>query len=167
MSYTVTKLEDPWWMETRRKSRRCLSTTRSPKGQCGLHPSHKWAVIDDVWGLKDAFRTFGEAEAYVAELMKEEAASAAKEATEAASRFKGTPGPWEVVRHYEIRSSVTLMTIADVVKYESGVARDNARLIAAAPDLLAVVQSALSVGYDENGWQAKARAALKKAGIEE
>lgn len=155
MGYTIKKLDDP-------------------KGQCGLHPSHKWAVMHDVWGFKDAFRTFGEAEAYVAELRKE--------AAEAASRFKGTPGPW-FHSHMSMWGCVTTKPdgfggiIAEVDSPATGRGRldpirveetkANARLIAAAPDLLEVVQSALSVGYNENGWQERARAALKKAGIEE
>lgn len=155
MGYKIEKLDDP-------------------KGQCGLHPSQKWAVIDDVWGLKDAFRTFGEAEAYVIELQKEEARAKAKEAVEAASRFKGTPGPWFQCDHALWGCATTgpdgtghIVATVNIGRGDTKSIMATAKLIAAAPDLLAAVQGALSVGYDENGWQTKARAALKKAGIEE
>lgn len=92
-----------------------------------------------------------------------------------------TPGPWEYfpARNYNgfaIAPKGTLPTLAAVerigvgrIVVESfnypGHEEANARLIAAAPELLEALQSALGVGYSENGWQDLARAAIAKCGI--
>lgn len=86
---------------------------------------------------------------------------------------KHTPGPWEVF-HHSIGTGVTSTKAFDVsdVAHCSGFnsrrTRDeelaNARLIAAAPELLEVLKEIMS--WEENEqmrWAQKARAAIAKA----
>jgi len=83
-----------------------------------------------------------------------------------------TPGPWHVHpwgdNSYEINS--TQLTVCNVPGFsdetvDSGSAESNARLIAAAPDLLEALEGLMPMwesGIDEP-WVRKARAAIKKA----
>ena len=79
---------------------------------------------------------------------------------------KHTPGPWEIERGY----STIIKSIGPCVPDEYAgsawleVSESDARLIAAAPDLLAFAQEWLErQGADENYMTAKARAAIAKA----
>lgn len=150
MGYKIVKLDDP-------------------QGQCGLHPSHKWAVMDDVWGLKEAFRSKIGAEAYVAALKEEDAEAAAQRA----SQFKGTPGPW-FFDGPRIDSKEYYVAEVHPLQPSLAIRNANARLIAAAPDLLAALMELVDIveGHVEDGdtldslTLQPARAALAKAGIE-
>lgn len=80
---------------------------------------------------------------------------------------KHTPGPWEIERGY----STIIKSIGPCVPDEYAgsawleVSEEDARLIAAAPDLLDFAQEWLErQGTDENYMTAKARAAIAKAG---
>lgn len=91
------------------------------------------------------------------------------------TQFKGTPGPWEVEDNgyfYDInagRATVgnvcSSMSWFDNDEHRGPVATANARLIAAAPELLEALQDALHA-YDKHGeypeWDF-ARAAINKA----
>lgn len=91
------------------------------------------------------------------------------------TQFKGTPGPWEVEDNgyfYDInagRATVgnvcSSMSWFDNDEHRGPVAMANARLIAAAPELLEALQDALHA-YDKHGeypeWDF-ARAAINKA----
>lgn len=88
------------------------------------------------------------------------------------TKLKATPGPWAVdlgASRIDIYSSdaATLVATLHRSTFSPGIdnaARANAKLIAAAPDLLEFVQEWLDrQGTDENYMVAKARAALAKA----
>lgn len=171
MGYKIVKLDDP-------------------QGQCGLHPSHKWAVMDDVWGFKEAYRTKREAELHILGLEAKEAQAAKEAAAQRATRFKGTPGPWSAPHLSNpgpgckcgyVFAESSMGGVAEVY-VDNGSndcpprdeARANARLIAAAPDLLAALMELVDIveGHVEDGdtldslTLQPARAALAKAGIE-
>ena len=91
------------------------------------------------------------------------------------SQAKHTPGPWQVTidcganviraAEKEVRDGVIAYMFSDCVASTwGGVNEANARLIAAAPDLLAALIDV--VGDDEslqNPWRVAARAAIAKA----
>ena len=80
---------------------------------------------------------------------------------------KHTPGPWWVEKDgsAEHRNEANVISGANGTMIVYGQANDaDARLIAAAPDLLAFVEDWLDrQGSDENYMTAKARAAIAKA----
>lgn len=63
------------------------------------------------------------------------------------SEFKGTPGPWHIANGIQVRSNKH--QIAKVWMFGYGTGEANARLIAAAPELLEAV--ALLVSMAESG----------------
>lgn len=158
MGYKIVKLDDP-------------------QGQCGVHPSQKWAVMDDVWGFKEAYRTKREAELHILGLEAKEAQVAAEAAAQRATRFKGTfkgtPGPW-FFDGPRIDSKEYYITEVHPLQPSLAIRNANARLIAAAPDLLAALMELVDIveGHVEDGdtldslTLQPARAALAKAGIE-
>lgn len=81
---------------------------------------------------------------------------------------KHTPGPWGTLTfsNHELQTDFAMVKIgsrAHMVGY-SGEDKANARLIAAAPELLSFVKEWLDrQGSDENYMTAKARAAIAKA----
>jgi hypothetical protein len=92
---------------------------------------------------------------------------------------KSTPGPWTWNKNYHGLTGPGGAVILDYATYEGmwvpdyagDWAKANARLIAAAPDLLAALEDALSIfefGDDDETvlapkWVARARAAIAKA----
>ena len=75
--------------------------------------------------------------------------------------IKHTPGPWHVANGIQIRSA--RHQIAKVWMMRNGEGNANAKLIAAAPDLLEFAKEWLDrQGSDENYMTAKARAAIAK-----
>lgn len=101
------------------------------------------------------------------------------------TQFKGTPGPWRVsekrgdlidIRHENNEPGAMSLNLAQVIARQSWLkeAEANARLIAAAPELLEALQN-LIVSYDnfreragrngdpENPLMIDARAAIAKA----
>ena len=87
------------------------------------------------------------------------------------SNQQHTPGPWDVATKagdggLVVRSSKSMHELCQIhssYKYKDA-HKANARLIAAAPELLAFVQEWLArQGTDENYMTAKARAAIAKA----
>ena len=95
------------------------------------------------------------------------------------TQFKGTPGPWRVsekrgdlidIRHENNEPGAMSLNLAQVVARQSWLreAEANARLIAAAPELLEALRDLLirTSELDEYGEDctfAKARAAINKA----
>lgn len=80
------------------------------------------------------------------------------------SKFKGTPGPWHVANGCQIRSAKD--QIAKAWMMRDGEGQANARLIAAAPELLEALNLVLDNCLDSGGLaaaHAKARAAIAKA----
>lgn len=84
-----------------------------------------------------------------------------------------TPGPWLVLRDPEVGGPLVAtedVAIADVMEMEGGMSEANARLIAAAPDLLAALRQVVESAYpnpDEHptmtaAWRV-AEAAIAKA----
>lgn len=79
-----------------------------------------------------------------------------------------TPGPWHVANDVQIRSEKH--QIAKVWMMRNGEGNANARLIAAAPDLLEALQMLADVDFGACEWRGeaeiaaiKARAAISKA----
>jgi len=94
------------------------------------------------------------------------------------NEFKGTPGPWRVEKRYFVESNTDpkdilgIGTVADCRPYATDrhpEAEANARLVAAAPDLLAALAGLVERLERENGWVqtedglSAARAAIHKA----
>lgn len=65
------------------------------------------------------------------------------------NEFKGTPGPW-VLDGVEIRSAADHPADSPICVMAPGFSRDDAALIAAAPELLAALEALLD--YAESGW---------------
>ncbi|TCW00440.1 hypothetical protein [Biostraticola tofi] len=64
------------------------------------------------------------------------------------SEFKGTPGPWENVGGWvdsKGKDSKIICAIASVSTQEEGIQEANARLIAAAPELLEALQDMVAI----------------------
>lgn len=62
-----------------------------------------------------------------------------------------TPGPWLVLRDPEVGGPLVAtedVAIADVMEMEGGMSEANARLIAAAPDLLAALKAMFADACD-------------------
>lgn len=86
------------------------------------------------------------------------------------STAKHTPGPW-VVQEYSDGFGVSaiadddLEAICTMIVPINGDEESNARLIAAAPELLEALELALSFDKPDykGGWEQKARAAIAKA----
>lgn len=85
---------------------------------------------------------------------------------------KHTPGPWEAIGNLvrspaakELGSGVMLAECADrwFQKVNSDEAKANARLIAAAPELLEALNDLLEQSGIDGLWADKARAAIAKA----
>lgn len=86
------------------------------------------------------------------------------------SEVKHTPGPWHLVNGTQIRSAKHQIAKVWMMRGREGTA--NARLIAAAPELLDLVEEAMSMlgsqlikdtlGYD---WHEKANAAIAKVTV--
>ena len=89
---------------------------------------------------------------------------------------KHTPGPWSVTwgtaqggEGHHIMDSTGIdngLSIVAVVGFHDdseGETKANARLIAAAPDLLAALKMALEAPDDDRSWEDDAIAAIKKA----
>ena len=83
---------------------------------------------------------------------------------------KHTPGPWHVFKDSSIYSKHADYTLAEIVAGMTDEECDaNARLIAAAPELLKALQAALdalrgSAGFDEiNNAKKQVKAAIAKA----
>ena len=84
---------------------------------------------------------------------------------------KHTPGPWEMRGLTIFEPGKVALSIASITQHEPN-ARANARLIAAAPDILEALKGLLAdiqdyqrinnLGGDDNHWQAMARAAIAK-----
>lgn len=77
------------------------------------------------------------------------------------TQFKGTPGPWRVsekrgdlidIRHENNEPGAMSLNLAQVVARQSWLkeAEANARLIAAAPELLEALQDVISTWVDED-----------------
>lgn len=95
-------------------------------------------------------------------------------------KFKGTPGPWRVsekrgdlidIRHENNEPGAMSLNLAHVVARQSWLkeAEANAKLIAAAPELLEALQKMVSKAYKQNWNDAypeelqSAQAAINKA----
>ena len=85
-----------------------------------------------------------------------------------------TPGPWALMRtaytgHLQVRDEAEEIVIALIPERTGDAAQSNARLIAAAPDLLAALEEVLPYvlmggsGKAQHDLKANARAAIAKA----
>ncbi len=77
------------------------------------------------------------------------------------SRNKATPGPW--TEHHNLIEDATGRNILAIIDYtQSGYVRANARLIAAAPDLMEACKSILAGNVDKGTYWIVDRADIEK-----